>query len=487
MLRVIAFGAFFVFIYQAAVSASSYEIRDYGDADCAISVFAPFQLEIDLTASVAGQKFGQQYSIAATEFEENMWQAKEALTLAAGTCLKENEHSRASCQGIITAARNWQQKSYLVAKSPYDSENWWEESFQSNEFFVSFLEALIIADEQLDAQLKADHELSGWLHKALHKNRKYKTSRNNHRTVWVVAAVKTALLTDRKVRVGSGKKSAPELINWELDFQFGNMDRDGALPEEAIRGRRAVFYTGRELGYLLSLIEIGEKIGLESYETYAEQLHKAVSYMIDAIDNPSVIFPYAKKMYSSPKGDPLNQDYGKNDGEKWGTFSFLKVYVSRFPEHENSIRIKNHKKLKTFLTKDSRQTKGFGIDIGCLNPGSLDTLLHTGDADLQVQPAGSGQSGSSKPEFDRTISGLKHRFACFFDLAKTKGFTNLPSDGEVALFISNLAGNKYYRTTRHIKKLGLPEDVVNTHKKALLRLVNFERTNEEYCIKPILE
>ncbi|XDZ66455.1 alginate lyase family protein [Alphaproteobacteria bacterium LSUCC0684] len=486
MLRFITLSILFIFIYEAIVLASSYEIRDYGDANCSIKEFNPSQLEIDLTANITGQIFGQ-YSLDATAFEENMWQAREALSLAAGSCLKENEHSNASCHGIIKAAKNWQQKTYLVAKSPYDSENWWEESFQSNEFFVSFLEALLIADERLDAQLNKDHELAEWLHNALHKNRKYETSKNNHRTVWVVAAVKTALLTDRKVKAGFNKKSAAELINWELNYQFGKMDKDGALPDEAIRGRRAVFYTGRELGYLLSLIEMGENIGLKSYETYADKLHKAVSYMIDAIDDANVIFPYAKKMKSSPKGDPLNQDYGKNDGERWGTFSFLKVYVSRFPEHENSIRIKNHQQLSVFLTKDSKQTKGFGIDIGCLNPNSVDKLYQIETTEPQIQQINSNQIGFEKPKFDRTVSGLKQRFACFFDFAKTNGLTNLPSDEDVSLFITNLEGNKYYRNTGHLKKLGLPDDVVDTNKKALLRLVNFEGTNEEYCNKPMLE
>jgi len=352
--------------FTLPVHASSFEYRDYGDTSCEMDFFHPDELKVDLTASVKGQKFGT-YSVGYSPYEENLIRARKALSNAAGQCLKMQDFE-SSCQQIIDAARSWQEANYLTAMSKFDSENWWEESFQSNEFFVYFIEALSIADEKLDTKIAENRDFSEWLLNALHKNRKYEVSKNNHRTVWVIGAAKTAILTGKKIKLGLNSKSGAELIEWELKFQFAKMKKDGALPYEAIRGRRAVFYTGRELGYLIALLEMGEKIGTGSYDKYAPRLHKAVDFMLDAIDDVEVIYPYAKKMKASPKGNPRNQDYGKNNGEQWGTFSFVKVYASRFPNHANVKRMTDHPIVGRFLTRDSPMTKGFGIDIGCLKP-----------------------------------------------------------------------------------------------------------------------
>lgn len=90
-----------------------------------------------------------------------------------------------------------------------------------------------------------------------------------------------------------------------------------------------------------------------------------------------------------------------------------------------------------------------------------------------------------KPTYDRTEQGLRKRFDCFIESAKTSSLDNLPSAEVVDAIIGGLKGNKHYRTKRHLLKLGVSETTLDKHKSNLLRLVNFEGTNEAFCAKPL--
>ena len=54
------------------------------------------------------------------------------------------------------------------------------------------------------------------------------------------------------------------------------------------------------------------------------------------------------------------------------------------------------------------------------------------------------------------------------------------------MLLANLEDNEYYRSHRQIVKAGISKEAMNANKQALVRLVNFEGTNEEYCAKPVL-
>ena len=91
----------------------------------------------------------------------------------------------------------------------------------------------------------------------------------------------------------------------------------------------------------------------------------------------------------------------------------------------------------------------------------------------------------SKPKYDRTRAGLSMRFECLLTALTDIGEESLPTDQEIDLVINGLEGNKFYRTKRHLEKLGMSKDAVKAHKASLLRLVNFEGTNEAFCAKPV--
>ena len=88
--------------------------------------------------------------------------------------------------------------------------------------------------------------------------------------------------------------------------------------------------------------------------------------------------------------------------------------------------------------------------------------------------------------YDRTVAVTKVRFKCLADYAAANDISDLPSEKEIESLTTNLEGNDYYRSKRRIVKAGISKESIDANKAALLRLFNFEGTNDEYCAKPLL-
>ena len=95
-------------------------------------------------------------------------------------------------------------------------------------------------------------------------------------------------------------------------------------------------------------------------------------------------------------------------------------------------------------------------------------------------------NATKKDKYDRSENGMKQRFQCLLDYGEKNGLSDLPSGDEVENFIANIQGNRYYRSHSQIMKLGISEKSMASNKHALVRLVNYEGTNEEFCKKPVL-
>ena len=92
----------------------------------------------------------------------------------------------------------------------------------------------------------------------------------------------------------------------------------------------------------------------------------------------------------------------------------------------------------------------------------------------------------NQTKYDRTVAGMKVRFKCLKDYAAANDISDLPTEQEIESLTTNLEGNDYYRSKRQIVKAGISKEAMDTNKAALVRLVNFEGTNDEYCAKPLL-
>lgn len=128
------------------------------------------------------------------------------------------------------------------------------------------------------------------------------------------------------------------LSQWTITLE--TMRPDGSLPHETARGSRAISYTGITLTKLIRLAEMARTQGIDLYnKTFdGKTFHDAVSFMLDAVENPSIVFEYAKYNRDSGGSIPYDQQEAKNPGS--GTYSWIKPYLLRFPDHPNSRRIK---------------------------------------------------------------------------------------------------------------------------------------------------
>ena len=89
--------------------------------------------------------------------------------------------------------------------------------------------------------------------------------------------------------------------------------------------------------------------------------------------------------------------------------------------------------------------------------------------------------------YDRTELGLELRFQCLSKYFEENNLDNFPSEQVIERLARNLEGNDFYRSHRQIVKAGIPKDLMDKHKKALVRLINYEGSNEDYCKKPVVE
>jgi hypothetical protein len=87
--------------------------------------------------------------------------------------------------------------------------------------------------------------------------------------------------------------------------------------------------------------------------------------------------------------------------------------------------------------------------------------------------------------YDRTSNGMRERFKCLSDYAVANGIIGLPSAQEIETLITSLKNNDYYMHKGKIVNGGITQESMVEHRKALIRLVNFEGSNEDYCAKPV--
>ena len=111
---------------------------------------------------------------------------------------------------------------------------------------------------------------------------------------------------------------------------------------------------------------------------------------------------------------------------------------------------------------------------------AMDAVFVTNAGESAIQ-----QIPISLPKYGRTLVNLRKKFDCLRQALSEEALKTYPTEKEIADLIVGLENNSFYRTKRHLIKLGLDEETVEKHKVNLLRLVNFEGTNEAYCEKPI--
>ena len=101
---------------------------------------------------------------------------------------------------------------------------------------------------------------------------------------------------------------------------------------------------------LLNLMFIAELAAMQGYDAYAlsvdgKTLHTAVKFLLDAVDDPSVVLQYAYQDPANCINEPPLPTIGLRTvveaARRDQYTAWLEPYIARFPDHPNSARLRN--------------------------------------------------------------------------------------------------------------------------------------------------
>ena len=289
-----------------------------------------------------------------------------------------------ACQSIYDYALDWARKSGLGRpKGGKNDGVFWNSTLTANMRLLSPMLAALGVAEQVSPLPTHDRDvLDRWLKKKIdeyeHGMRgegRFKGGKDgtralkaahNHAVQSSIVAMSYGAWSNNKKYFKTGLKQ------WFITLK--SMRKDGSLPIETRRGARALFYHGRTLSALVQLAERAAVQGIDLYNSAPKKkktIHQAVAFFIDAIEEPGLILKYAK----TNKAPGPSKNYKVQDlGGLGSTMGWIAPYISRFPDHPNSLRLQTmHSKPKNYLTRslDSAvRTNGFsaewiGVDARC--------------------------------------------------------------------------------------------------------------------------
>lgn len=165
-----------------------------------------------------------------------------------------------------------------------------------------------------------------------------------------------------------------KLLNYGVQqwkHTLGTMRADGSLPIETSRGSRAILYSGYTITKLIRLAEILRNQGVDLYSTEVngKSIHHNISFYLDVLENPKIIHKYARANFASGGSIPYTEQE-----EIWGMYSghhaWITPYILRFPNHENT------KRLKAFTGKENVHTQNLAAVVRQGFGGSYGLDLH---------------------------------------------------------------------------------------------------------------
>jgi len=161
-------------------------------------------------------------------------------------------------------------------------------------------------------------------------------ARNNHALLGAsVAAAWGALVGE------------PALLRRAIDVYrrtLLDMRPDGSLPLETARGARALWYQRHAITSLVVIDTIARLQGLDPTAGLpaGRDLHRAVRFLLDALDDPRRVWPYARENFRpGPQRNPYVQDLGFLRRRPTGRhyMAWVEIYRARFPDRPETARL----------------------------------------------------------------------------------------------------------------------------------------------------
>jgi poly(beta-D-mannuronate) lyase len=125
---------------------------------------------------------------------------------------------------------------------------------------------------------------------------------------------------------------------------MAQMREDGSFPRETERGSRALWYQRHAISSLVAMAEIAAVQGYDLYKVNTEgrDLHLAVRFLLDAIQNPKLVWKYAEaNVNPGPSRNWMVQDMGflRRRGHGRHYMAWAEAYMRRFPDRPEAIEL----------------------------------------------------------------------------------------------------------------------------------------------------
>ena len=257
--------------------------------------------------------------------------------------------NREACENVKRIILEWANADAAKRIGPSDHEGrHWNDTLTVNLYIASpMLAAYSFVKQVIDVPSEEDQIIKKWFMKIVKKNKHLMYDQIYKKNTQAIGVPKRA--HNHALSSAISHMELGVLLNDEKLFRkaFKNFEaaikyqrKDGSLPIEVRRGGRAMFYQGRAMNALAVIAIIAENQGYNiwDYEYKGRNYHNLVRFFIDFTENNEIVFKYAKEMKSpGPAKDYKIQDLNRSSSN-WG---WLYAYATRFPDHDNTKRIKN--------------------------------------------------------------------------------------------------------------------------------------------------
>ena len=310
----------------------------------------------------------------------------ETLRMLGARCLGGDE---AACIEIQSHSLDWARNSKLKGpRGDDDDDIFWEDTLTINmRLLVPMIAALSIAEHHVPMAASDRAALDRWLKRkvdeyehSLRDAGRYKGGKDGTRAR---RAANNHAVQSSIVAMSYGAwVSDPRYFETGIEQWFitmGSMRKDGSLPVETRRGARALYYDGRTITALMQLAERAAVQGIDLYATApkpGQTIHRAVEFFINAMEDPELVFKYAKtNRHPGPSKNYKVQDLGSIGS----TLGWVGLYMARFPDHPNTLRLLprmdyKHSEVDNYLTRrldhvvrsNGMSGEWTGVDVACL-------------------------------------------------------------------------------------------------------------------------
>tara|TARA_R110002110_G_scaffold122424_2_gene298619 strand:+ start:535 stop:1788 length:1254 start_codon:yes stop_codon:yes gene_type:complete len=305
--------------------------------------------------------------------------ASNAIIKMGTSCLGGNDQQ---CRSIVAMAASWADAdAAIISRTKADDSQFWNDSLTANLYVARpFTGAYSIARSRGFSDNALDIRIRGWLHRLLtqasHMMRDgsyYREADMNNapKAAHNHAAASAAAWMAFGAQWNDAEAFRHGIEQWFITLR--TIRDDGSLPIETRRGARAVFYQGRILNALTSIAVMADVQGLDIWSQGPESstaIHKAAEFMLKAVDDPSIAFPYARaNVAPGPDKNWKNPYLGSLDG----ALAWIIPYMHRFPEHANTAAILSAgerngwqtRMIKSALNRASMGSDWLGFDAAC--------------------------------------------------------------------------------------------------------------------------